>query len=286
MDSKNVRGWLSKCLFEEREDGARLAKIVANHITPDQKSGSEVGSWKVPPKADGDWIDSVIEEIQDELENDAAELGTHQAYQLLPYFKDVAKPGARKVVRVDGRPHDASGEPLSTEPPTQIGETAQRMRHLEGYGKLALGHSNNLFGHMSTMLDKQSALVDRLVEEKFVMLDKLSDILDRKHERDLDEKRQLYEQGLKREAFDQFMLLLPNVVNRFAGSKVLPERDDPLVMSTRMLFRQLKPEQVEKIFENMTDAQKITLVNIISTAIEDKKDAPRLTEIPGGKKTA
>jgi len=240
-------------------DDERPKAFVLRHLNATKQAGDEILRVKVPQKCGEPWLKETLSEFELTAESDAGGFLGVQTYAIFAEF-----PGAKKTriaFRVASN-EALEGDSLDSEGPTKAGITGQLMRHNEGIFKTAiLGFHESL-----TALQRQNARMEEALTQAFE--DKLSTIRlveklhSREHERKMEDKAQEESQEIKKAALEKLALLLPVVVSKLTGQKLLPDSTNGQGSAVQKLVASLRPEQYEELQRVLTPEQLILVLEL------------------------
>ncbi len=120
-------------------------------------------------------------------------------------------------------------------------------------------------GMMARMLESANQTNEKLLRERSEMFESLENAKSLEHERNASLLLTSGEQERKDKAFDKLMGLLPVVVNRIVGAKVMPGGDDPMMMMLEPLISSMSQEQFQAIAGNLTGEQQLIFFELLQT---------------------
>ena len=260
MNQLKLKTWMEKQLWNTREEGP-VVKLVVRHLDAGGRAGKiEVWSQEIPHEADSVTIDEgelpdIVQEIQmaafDDAEGMAAGL---QRYQVLSYVKHKPHAHSRFTFTMSGGNDDVDDTGVS-EPATTKGHLAQLMRHTEALMRTTV---------MST--NQNMAMLTRTVASQNDHIELVEDLKSQQHDRNLKTIQMENQEKRYAEMFDKATLLLPAVVNRVAGKKLLPENVSPMQDMLKNLAESLTEEQLAKILPTLKPEQQIALLEFMETS--------------------
>ena len=264
-NDKKFAAFIKGELVKNRAEDKPLKRFVLRTYAAGTK-GQEIESFDLDEGIMVDDADQFAEQISTRAQIDADGNGpTMQRYCVLAYVKGNAAPSARFVFRLKGETDidldDESGE----EAPTTKGLLAQLMRHNEAIMRLALQGSTAHTNIMTRQMEATNRTNEHLLDERTKMFAALEEAKSTEHVRTMDLMLTTGEQERKDKALEKMMSLVPLVVNRLVGVKVMPGKDDPLMMLLEPLISSLKPEQFSAIAQQLDPQQQLTFVEILRT---------------------
>jgi len=267
MDTVKLLRWLRAEVFKTHRQG-KIKTITLHHVIG-EKLGHEILSLEIPPTFDESWLSEVILEIEQTTQGDADELGGMQRYCLLVY-RNSERSSGRFPFRVAG--HEESAEEMLSEPATAQGLLSQLMRHNEINSKTALQAVAQVLTMQHRTIEEQGSQLRHHVSQQIEMVRLIEELHSAKHERELSMRKAESQERFANDAMDKAMLLLPSIVNKLAGQKLLPERSTPEVETLRAFLSSLKQEQWNHIMSGLSKEQQIALgsfLDILGNKAED-----------------
>lgn len=258
---RDIERFLRKNILQARNEA--ITKIVLRHAMPGTK-GSDVESFSVPD--DPDHLSETANEIISRAEEDANGMGGIQRYVLNLYESTNPKSAARFPFRIRGQDEEfddggAGGE----EAPTSKGLLQQLMRHNEANSRTMTVAIGGIVNALVRRLDASDARVEKLMEQRYQMYETLEASMSQQHMRDMEMLQQDASEKRKEQVFGKLMLLLPAVLNKLSGKKVM-DGDDPMTLMVRGFAESLTPDQIRSLAEKLTQEQQIVLAQLLQSA--------------------
>ena len=280
MNEVKVKRWLEKHLWATREEGP-VVKVVVKHLDANGRAGKEeIWSCNMPHEGDSvtlpeeevtDLINDMHTSCYDDAEGMAAGL---QRYKILCYVKHKANAHSRFTFSLAGDNQDVDDTGVS-EPSTQKGLLGQLMRHNEAIMRTAIMSTNQNMAMMQRTIGRQNEHIEKLLEDRRETFEVTEDLKSQRHDRELASMQAENQEKRYAEMFDKASLLLPAVVNRVAGKKLLPEHVSPMTDMLKNFAESLTPEQLSNIMPTLKPEQQIALVEFIEASQgDDKKQLP------------
>lgn len=272
LDRKKLTTWLNRAVLVENEQG-RCRKIVLRHLIATEKANS-IGEWIASA-----WTNNLValaDSIQEEAEQDVDSLIGLQTYVLRAYYGDETKPGpSRFLFRIESRQveSDTDLDPLGSEPANVKGMLSQQMRHNEAIMRLAIGTANQT---LSTVLGMNRFLMERvesLERGRMAHVEATEQLLNQRNERELEAKRLEASEKRKDEAFQKLQLLVPVIINKVAGKKMLPEAGGGEMAQLQALLSSLSMEQMEKLSQVLTPVQMTSVLSFMEQMMKEQEAA-------------
>lgn len=273
---KKFEAWLRRHLYNERDE-QRCSRFVLHHMGAAGKLGSEV--FTILADIPEERIEATAEEVFEAGEGDASGIGSGlQTYVVLAFYGDNKKHNGRFTFRARGDEDDDWGDGgETTEPPTTQGAMAQSMRHTEVVFRTSSAGMGSAFQGLQHMVSQQSQIIADMMDDRFKTAELIETLSTAKHERDIELLREARKDETQRQLLENFKPMIPVVMNKLAGKKMLPEAD-PQSMMLRDLFKTMKPEQLAAIQQALTPQQAMIVLSIANNYVGS--DAP---EEPDGK---
>lgn len=269
---KKFEAWLRRHLYNERDE-QRCSRFVLHHMGAAGKLGSEV--FTIPADIPEDRIEVTTEEVFEAGEADASGIGSGlQTYVVLAFYGDNKKHNGRFTFRARGDEEDDWDGGETTEPPTTQGAMAQSMRHTESIMRTSTAAMGSSFQGLQHMVSQQSQIITDMMDDRFKTAELIEALSTAKHERDIELLKEARKDETQRQLLESFKPMVPVVMNKLAGKKVLPEAD-PQSMMLRELFKTMKPEQLAAIQGTLTPQQSMIVLSLANNYVgSDAPDEP------------
>jgi hypothetical protein len=170
-------------------------------------------------------------------------------YQVRPYFGDNTKPTGAYPIRIENinlSDPDTSSF-LPEEGVHAKGLLAQTRRHLEGMWKLTAGSINE---SMRSLREQNLALLEdnrKLQEMQLENFRLQQELLDRKQDRQMSAMKAAASQRLKEKMLENLLPMLPLIINKIQGARVLPEVAHPDVEQFKMFLATIKEDEFPQL---------------------------------------
>ncbi len=115
------------------------------------------------------------------------------------------------------------------------------------------------------------------MEDRYKTSELIEALTTAKHERELELLREARKDETQKQLLENFKPLIPVVMNKLAGKKMLPEAD-PQSMMLREFFKEMTPEQMAGIQQHLNQKQMLLVLSLANNYVGS--DAP---EEPEGK---
>ncbi len=272
---KKLEAWLRRHLYNERDE-QRCSRFIIHHMGAAGKLGSEV--FTVLSDIPEENIESTAEEIFEAGEADASGIGSGlQTYVVLAFYGQDKRHNGRFTFRARGNDEESDldgGE--TSEPPTTQGAMAQAMRHTEAILRTSIPGWGAAFQGLQHMVSQQSQVIETLMGDRFKTAELIETLTTAKHEREIEILREARKDDTQKQLLENFKPLIPVVLNKLAGKKMLPETD-PQSMMLRELFQTMKPEQLAAIQSALTPQQAMIVLSIANNYVgsDDPEGKPK-----------
>lgn len=247
-------------LSKNRE--APLVKISLRHAAPGSK-GQDVESFDIASVIEADNIESMVNEILQRAQEDADGLGGLQRYVIHLYEKSTTKASARYMFRLRGM-EDEYDESGGEESPTMKGLLTQLMRHNEANVRTMTVGFGGVMNHLVRRLESSDNMVEKLMKQRQIDFTNLEQAMSTQHDRDMQLLLTEGSEKRKDEMFAKLSILVPVVINKLAGQKVLDTKD-PAAMMLKEFVGSLNEEQYRSILGSLKPEQAISLLSIVKS---------------------
>lgn len=275
--SEEVTRWIKARLNEPLTGSGMINKIELHHAV--EGEGSELMC--VVRVGEGADPDDITQEIWNTAEEDASTRmsGRMQRYVMIARWSDDGEEPIRKPFLMNGK---ATMDMMSgdTEGPSPAGTMAQMMRHSEKLHTSLMQLTEMTAGRLARDLEAERKIRMRLEDERSKSIEAIQDLADRKHERDMDIKRE----STKQDRHDQVMALLmgmaPLIASKFLGAGAagaagiagsLPAagaRD----ASLHQMMKNLDEEEIMKIMQALKPSNQMVMMELFKAHKEQEED--------------
>ncbi len=263
--------------FPNRELHGRCHKVVLRHLNVNREVQGDVTSFpvKLETGAEEEFA-PLLHQIADAAQRDADDLRQGvQLYAVYAYYDRDRNYAVRKLFRVASSEEAEMDRQISpSEPANERGLVAQSMRHVEVMMRQMTVVTGMQFQALQRENQRLSEMNERFSQQQVDFLVLIQDTLNEANKRRLAEKKEEASLAIKEEALSKLSALLPVVVNRIAGQKVLPE-EDPSFMLMASLVENMTDEQQQQFYHMLSDAQKMTLAEIFAQYEKKKSKVAR-----------
>lgn len=268
---KRMTQWLRKQLFGRDED-ERCVRLVIRHADVSGKVGSEIDSVTIDPKVTDNDVDGIAIEIQNACLADAD--GTREAMQryMVYSFNAEKRQVARIPINYQSESDFEEGSESRTEPASKSGLVSQAMRHVEAIMKLNVGSTTHTISMLNrTIKDQQDQILSMQGKhmEYIALVENLSSL---KHERDLAARQADAKLEAMKEVGAKVAMLLPSIVNRISGKKMLPETTTPIEVMLEELMDGMSADQLGALQGILKPEQQIVIFEFIQK-VKEKREA-------------
>lgn len=261
---QQIEGWIRKNVaFPDLENHGKCTKVVIRHLSVDRKPQGDVASIPVRFDGDEDEIGPLVNNIADLAQQDAdAQNQGLQLYAIYAYYSKDQTYVPRKPFRVAGA-SEMDRELNPSEPPTEKGLVAQTMRHLEAVMKTSAVSMGYAFQAQQQEIRRLSEVNAKYAETQLEYMVLLQDTLNDRNKRLIEEREAEAALAMKEGIVTKLEALLPVVINRIAGTPILPEEDKSFMLMASFLER-LSDDQQLQFFNSLNEAQRITFGEILA----------------------
>lgn len=286
FDKLELRAWLHRQLYLTDDDLGPCTKIVCRHVSQGdgRKNTGEVFRIDIPHSEqnvslDDGGLDDVVMQVESQAQSDAEGLGGVQQYAVYAHYAKQKQPGSRFVFRLEGSDMDIYAEGMESEPATGRGHLSQMMRHNEQFARIAVIGANQTINSLLRQNSRQSDQIEKLIDQKFETFEMMEKLKSREKERELMEMDYQLGEERKQAMFDKVNLLIPVVVNRIAGRKILAES----ISATEELFKTwcetLTAIQIQEMMPKLTPDQQLAFFSFMERIAEGSEKKP--PQLPG-----
>lgn len=271
-DSK-LTPWLRRYLRELREGGS-VDRVEMYHTG----ESSPVERILVVSVADGVDADELGQELWDAAEQDASsrQEGRSERYTVGTFGADDRAPLAQFSFLV------ATGTPGiigSNDPATEKGERAQVLRHQENLHRMLLEQSTYFTNSMRQELDRERTARLALEKQQLETFVTMQELLDKKHERDMDTARETAKAQRHEQIMGLLMSAAPLLMAQFLGGKGMPGAGIARDEGIREFLKALKPEEINGIIKSLEPAHAMVLMELYkSYSVAERERNPLLKE--------
>jgi hypothetical protein len=225
----------------------------------------------------------MADDLVNEAIDDADGMGRGvQRYVILAFHdKTPGEHTSREILRVSGgkSTYDAPengeygiGDVSDSEGPDARGLTAQHMRHVEAMMKQTIVGWDRSMRTLTEQNHMLSSTVEQLMGKHLSSLQLVEQLMTQDHQRKLESRKaEIWVKGTE-EIVDKLKILLPHVVNRAAGRKLLPTKSSPGEQELVSLVETLRPEQLDRLKELFTPDQLLAVLSIVERVMKEAEE--------------
>lgn len=260
--SQKLTAWLRSELCRPQKPVAKIVLRSAPvggkgiEIETFELEASEIQLEEIPVYAE-----SVIARAQEDADSSGSRI---TRYTLQSFRKGDEKPAARYSFRLRGESDpDLDEESGGEEPANPRGLLSQLMRHNEAIMRTFVTSTNALSATMARRLESADRLNERLTHELTEQRRIVEEARGEQHVRDMEMMSEDASIKRKDAAFGKMMALVPLVINKLAGGKVLPDKSDPMMMLLEPFISSMTPDQFQAIQGTLSPEQTIMFVELL-----------------------
>jgi len=257
---KDLTRWLNRELVKDRKDEP-ISKISLRHAAPGAK-GNEIDFIDLTERLiSAEDLPSIADELVSRAQTDADGLGSIQRYIITLHSKSSPRAITRFPFRIrsNGDEFEEGGE----EAPNNKGLLQQFMRHNEAYAKTMVNAVSGLVNVMARRLESSDQTITRLTEQHYKTMEVLETAKSEQHTRDMELLTTEASESRKNQMFEKMALLVPVIINKLAGQKVLSS-EDPNAMMLKAFAESMSAEQFKQIQQTLKPEQLILLAQLMN----------------------
>jgi len=224
--------------------------------------GQAVDTFEIPEGFNGDHIGMLVDDILMRAQADADGMGTKLQRYTLIALEVGKKDGSRFPFRVRGEGDEDDGD--GEEQPNEKGLTSQLMRHNEALMRMNTMAMGGILNALTKRLEAAERFNETLISQRHEYLQSLENAKSLEHDRDMEALQISGHETRKAELFKKLEMILPLVVNKITGHKLLPEAVGGDVFST--LANSLTPDQLQGIAVYLTPEQQMMFLTLLKSA--------------------
>lgn len=261
MDTKKLEVWLRSELCKAKPP----EKLVLRTAAPGAR-GTPVETFEIETRLELEEIPVLANNILARAQDDANGNGPNvHRYILLSFRKEEGKPSAKHSFRLRGESDLDFDEEAGDEPANLKGMLTQFMRHNEAMTRTVVQSTSALTAIMVRRLESSDRTIQKLIEERNENFKVLEEARSEQHNREIEAHLITESEKRKDQAFQKLMALVPMVLNKLAGGKVLPDKSDPLMMLLEPLIGSMTAEQFQAIQGTLNPEQSLMFVDLLQT---------------------
>jgi len=256
---RDLERFLRQQLFRNREQPLTCFSLRSAGVG---SKGSAVDTFEIPDGFSGDHVGILVDEILMRAQADADGLGSKLQRYILIALEVSKKDGPRFPFRLRGEGEDDTDE--GEEPPNEKGLLAQMMRHNEALMRMNTMAMGGVMTTLAKRLEAAEKFNEVLIAQRHSYLESLENAKSLQHDRDMEALQISGHEDRKAELFKKLEMILPLVINKVTGRKLLPEGTGGDVFST--LANSLTPEQLQAIAPYLTQEQQMMFLTLLKSA--------------------
>lgn len=257
--------WLTKHLADLTEAGIITRFELIHKIESEHAERLDI--WRNDADS-GHAPQELAQEIQDAAERDAQSRtsGQPQRYVVYAYRGTEQMHESQHAFLVKATFQPARfGE--DSEPATEKGVISHYMRHDENVHRLLMSAGDSLLGKLAADLERERACRVKAEELNWSMTEKYQTLLDREHERRVDEAKELMRARRLDELMGVATALLPIFATKFLGAGAGQEAKrlestDPKDAAIRRFFANLSETEISGVLGCLSGANQIALAEL------------------------
>lgn len=273
---RNLSKWLRECLYLVKDgDTSRFSRVLARHLVKGNKQGEEVFYIDVPKKAKDEWTETAAIDIYNRLQAEASTLGGLQKYALYAYHTDDNEHhSARFVIRIQGTDEDDDEDGLNSEGPDKTGLTSQAMRHAEVLMKVNTGSQMTAISALQTLVNRQSQMIEKLMETRLQSIDVIEELITKKHEREIELMQADTKARAVRDVAGKLGLFIPALANKIAGQQLFPVQANAVMMMVKGLVTSIAADEdkMKQLVGLLNPEQTVAFMNVLEEVSKNVGD--------------
>lgn len=155
----------------------------------------------------------------------------------------------------------------------------QLMRHNEAVMRTAMMSTSQNMTMMQRTIGRQNEHIEKLLEDRRENFEMVEGLKSEHHERELASIEHEGREKRYSEMFEKASLLLPAVVNRISGKKLLPEHVSPMQDMLKTFAESFTPEQLSDIVPRLKPEQQIAFLEFMDASQSADKDAAKTKQL-------
>ncbi len=262
---KKLENWMRRQFFADTEhDDGRVSKLVLRHAAG---KGGDVQTFPLKKVPDETKLESLLNDIEQAAQDDAEGLGGLQKYVLIAIRQGTGAAGGRFSFNMQGS-DDSDEDAFNSEPASLKGIASQQMRHNEIIMRTSVMATNQVITTLQRTISRQADLIEKMEADRAGTFQLMEELQSQKHERDIQTANHLHKQEVQKELLGKVTLLLPSVINKLTGKKVMKEGASPEAMAIKEFMASLKPQQMEALSSILAPEQLISIMNMYESVRE------------------
>lgn len=274
-NEKRLTEWIRKNAYEERSEGVFI-RITVRHVVNKTKAGDEMHAVDVPPEGPNrteNWERELATDILSALTMEASQFGGMQHYACYSHFSESEKTVNRCVVSIQGTMEDNNDDGILSEGPNAAGLVGMTMRHQEANARIFTGSLVQILDSYRRQNDRLMTMNEKLLESRFELLETMAEVVDDKHKRILESKKEEAKIRGVEEGISMLKSMVPVIVNQATGRKILPESMSGVAPLAKSFFGSLTEEQHAALAQIFRKDQLIQFFSMAETLVDaDEKE--------------
>jgi len=262
--------WLTKQLADITEAGTITRFELIHKIESEHAERLDI--WRNDSDS-GHAPQELAQEIQDSAERDAQSRTSGQPQRYVVYaYRGTEEMHESQHAFLVKPTFQAARFGEDSEPATEKGVISHYMRHDENVHRLLMSAGDALLGKLAADLERERACRVKAEELNWSMTEKYQTLLDREHERRVDEAKELMRARRMDELMGVATALLPIFATKFLGAGVVNagavpgvkpmEIADPKDAAIRRFFASLSEPEVSSILGCLSGANQVALAEL------------------------
>ncbi len=280
MSDKDLLKWLKRQILDIHvgdEEPQPLCRVDLIH-TIEGEGFEKLETLRVTDDSD---VESLAETLYSAAEHDASTRtsGSVQRYCVLA-FRDASDRAIHEsshsfIVRVNTAKLLMGGD---SDPPTEKGHAGQMMRHDENMHRIMMQVTEAFSGRIANELARETQLRQKAEERNDQLKAREEDLLDRKHEREMDRASRLQQAKFFAELAGLVTTMAPLVVGRLLAGKEAVMAPNARDLAIQQFLKSLDGAQVKGIMEALKPPQQVALMEVYQSYAESVKAAEEKKE--------
>lgn len=276
-NEKRLTEWIRKNAYGHRSEGT-FTKITVRHIVNKNKVGDEMHAVDVPQEGSEnrseDWERELATDLLSALTMEASQFGGMQHYACYSHFTDAEKPVNRCIVSIQGTMDENNDDGLLSEGPDKAGLVGMAMRHQEANARILTGSLVQILDSYRRQNDRLMTMNEKLLESRFELLESMAEVVDDKHKRMLEAKKEDAKIKGIEEGVTMLKQMVPVLVNQATGRRVLPESLSGVAPLAKSFFGSLTEEQHAALAQVLRKDQIIQFFSMAETLVDADEKEP------------
>lgn len=286
---KKVQLYLRKHVYDYQAEWGPCLKCVVRHLKSDGTTTTDIHTHNLPRYIDASDAPTMtdLESAANELVNSAMEDADSlnrgvQRYVCMAFHDQrpgesqgrciLVLSGGKESFRSDSSAEMGVGDVGDSETPDARGLMAQHMRFTEAMQKqnaFATGAALRTLVEQNQFLSKN---LRELMEKNLQTYAMLEHTLSQQAERDLAAKKQAVVIRGVEDLADKLKILLPHMVNKAVGRKLLPTKSSPGEQELASLVETIRPDQIDALNKTLNPDQMMALLSIMERVLKQSRE--------------